>query len=124
MSADWPLWEVFVRARRGISHVHAGSVHAPDAEIALQNARDLFTRRSEGVSLWVVRSSDITASSGASESDGPAAARPASSASARSWSGHADAAAASATTNFACRMRARARYVSWATPIHESFEKQ
>ena len=63
MSADWPLWEVFVRARRGISHVHAGSVHAPDPEIALQNARDLFTRRSEGVSLWVVRSSDITASS-------------------------------------------------------------
>ncbi len=64
MSADWPLWEVFVRARRGISHVHAGSVHAPDPEIALQNARDLFTRRSEGVSLGVVRSSDITASSG------------------------------------------------------------
>ncbi len=64
MSADWPLWEVFVRARRGISHVHAGSVHAPDPEIALQNARDLFTRRSEGVSLWVVRSSDLTASSG------------------------------------------------------------
>lgn len=62
MSA-WPLWEVFVRARRGVSHVHAGTVHAPDAEIALQNARDLFTRRSEGVSLWVVRSSDITASS-------------------------------------------------------------
>jgi len=60
--ADWPLWEVFVRARRGVSHVHVGTVHAPDAELALQNARDLFTRRSEGVSLWVVRSSDITAS--------------------------------------------------------------
>ena len=62
--STWPLWEVFVRARRGVSHVHAGTVHAPDAEIALQNARDLFTRRSEGISLWVVRSSDITASSG------------------------------------------------------------
>ena len=37
-------------------------MHAPDAEIALQNARDLFTRRSEGVSVWVVRSSEITAS--------------------------------------------------------------
>jgi len=60
---DWPLWEVFVRARRGVSHVHAGTVHAPDAELALQNARDLFTRRSEGVSIWVVRSTDITASS-------------------------------------------------------------
>ena len=60
--ADWPLWEVFVRAKRGVSHVHVGTVHAPDAEFALQNARDLFTRRSEGVSLWVVKSSDITAS--------------------------------------------------------------
>ena len=60
--ADWPLWEVFVRAKRGVSHVHAGTVHAPDSELALQNARDLFTRRSEGVSLWVVRSNDITAS--------------------------------------------------------------
>ncbi len=61
-TADWPLWEVFVRAKRGVSHVHAGTVHAPDAELALQNARDLFTRRSEGVSLWVVKSADITAS--------------------------------------------------------------
>ena len=33
-----------MRARRGVSHVHAGTVHAPDAEIALQHARDLFTR--------------------------------------------------------------------------------
>ena len=51
---DWPLWEVFVRARRGLSHVHVGSLHAPDAEMALRNARDLYTRRQEGVSLWVV----------------------------------------------------------------------
>jgi ring-1,2-phenylacetyl-CoA epoxidase subunit PaaB len=57
------LWEVFVRARRGVSHTHVGSLHAPDAEMALRNARDLFTRRSEGVSLWVVPSSAITASS-------------------------------------------------------------
>jgi ring-1,2-phenylacetyl-CoA epoxidase subunit PaaB len=61
-TTDWPLWEVFVRARRGVSHVHAGTVHAPDAELALQHARDLFTRRSEGVSVWVVPSSAITAS--------------------------------------------------------------
>ena len=61
-SSDWPLWEVFVRAKRGVSHVHVGTVHAPDSELALQNARDLFTRRSEGVSLWVVKSTDITAS--------------------------------------------------------------
>ncbi len=40
----WPLWEVFVRANRGLSHVHAGSLHAPDADFALRNARDLYTR--------------------------------------------------------------------------------
>ena len=62
-SPSWPLFEVFVRARRGLSHVHVGSLHAPDAEMALRNARDLYTRRQEGVSLWVVASDDITASS-------------------------------------------------------------
>ncbi len=58
-----PLWEVFVRSRRGLSHVHAGSLHAPDAEFALRHARDVYTRRGEGVSIWVVRSSEIVASS-------------------------------------------------------------
>ncbi len=61
--SGWPLWEVFVRSRRGLSHTHAGSLHAPDAEMALRNARDLYTRRSEGVSIWVVPSAEITASS-------------------------------------------------------------
>ncbi|GAA1594474.1 1,2-phenylacetyl-CoA epoxidase subunit B [Actinomadura kijaniata] len=60
---SWPLYEVFVRGKRGLNHVHVGSLHAPDAETALHNARDLYTRRNEGVSIWVVRSSDITASS-------------------------------------------------------------
>jgi ring-1,2-phenylacetyl-CoA epoxidase subunit PaaB len=58
-----PLWEVFVRPARGTNHVHVGSLHATDATLALQNARDLYTRRNEGVSIWVVRSADITASS-------------------------------------------------------------
>ncbi|MFI6482033.1 1,2-phenylacetyl-CoA epoxidase subunit PaaB [Nonomuraea sp. NPDC050663] len=57
------LWEVFVRPKRGLSHVHAGSLHAPDAELALRHARDLFTRRQEGVSIWVVPADQITASS-------------------------------------------------------------
>lgn len=60
--SGWPLWEVFIRQRRGLSHTHAGSIHAPDAEIALQNARDVYTRRSEGVSIWVVPSASISAS--------------------------------------------------------------
>ena len=60
-SPDWPLWEVFVRARRGLSHQHVGSLHAADAEMALRNARDTYTRRQEGVSIWVVPSAQITA---------------------------------------------------------------
>ena len=62
-SRGWPLWEVFVRGKRGLSHVHAGSLHAPDAALALRNARDVYTRRSEGVSLWVVPAAAIVASS-------------------------------------------------------------
>ena len=57
-----PLWEVFVRPRRGLNHSHAGSLHAPDAEAAVQNARDAYTRRAEGISVWVVRSAAIHAS--------------------------------------------------------------
>ncbi|HZO95993.1 MAG TPA: 1,2-phenylacetyl-CoA epoxidase subunit PaaB [Gaiellaceae bacterium] len=62
-AGEWPLWEVFVRARRGVAHTHVGSLHAPDARLALQNARDVYTRRNEGVSIWVVPSSAITTSS-------------------------------------------------------------
>jgi ring-1,2-phenylacetyl-CoA epoxidase subunit PaaB len=61
-STSWQLWEVFIRSNRGLDHKHAGSVHAADAEMALQNARDLYTRRKEGVSIWVVPSSAIVAS--------------------------------------------------------------
>jgi ring-1,2-phenylacetyl-CoA epoxidase subunit PaaB len=57
------LWEVFVRPRRGLAHVHVGSIHAADAEMALRNARDVYTRRQEGVSLWVVPASQVSASS-------------------------------------------------------------
>ena len=58
----WPLWEVFVRANRGLSHVHVGSLHAPDPDMAVRNARDVYTRRGEGVSIWVVPSASIVAS--------------------------------------------------------------
>lgn len=62
MNREWPLWEVFVRARHGLSHKHVGSVHAADARMAIEAARDAYTRRMEGVSLWVAPSSAITAS--------------------------------------------------------------
>lgn len=61
-SAGLPLWEVFVRASRGLNHVHCGSLHAPDAETAARNARDVYTRRAEGVSVWVVPSTAVHAS--------------------------------------------------------------
>jgi ring-1,2-phenylacetyl-CoA epoxidase subunit PaaB len=64
-----PLWEVFVRPRRGLSHVHVGSLRAPDAEIAVLSARDLYTRRSEGVSIWAVRSTDIASSDPAEQGE-------------------------------------------------------
>jgi len=63
MKAEWPLWEIFIRSQHGLAHKHVGSLHAPDAEMAISNARDVYTRRNEGVSLWVVRSSEIVASS-------------------------------------------------------------
>ena len=57
-----PLFEIFVRSKRGLDHRHVGSLHAEDHAMALQYARDVYIRRSEGVSIWVVRSSDIVAS--------------------------------------------------------------
>ena len=64
MSHDpWPLYEVFIRSKRGLNHVHVGSIHASDPEMALRHARDVYTRRNEGVSIWVVRSQEVTASS-------------------------------------------------------------
>src|SRR6185312_1847222 len=57
-----PLWEVFIRSRNGLAHKHCGSLHAADATLALQAARDIYTRRGEGLSIWVVPSNAITAS--------------------------------------------------------------
>lgn len=62
-SADGaPLWEVFVRADRGLNHVHVGSLHAADAPTAARYARDVYTRRAEGVSIWVVAAAAVHAS--------------------------------------------------------------
>jgi ring-1,2-phenylacetyl-CoA epoxidase subunit PaaB len=57
-----PLWEVFIRSRNGLAHKHCGSLHAEDATLAIQAARDIYTRRGEGLSIWVVPSNVITAS--------------------------------------------------------------
>ena len=59
---EWPLWEVFVRSKAGLDHKHCGSLHAADPQMAIQLARDVYTRRQEGTSVWVVRSEQIVAS--------------------------------------------------------------
>lgn len=60
--SNWPLWEVFIRSKQGLDHKHVGSLHAADAEMAIENARDVYTRRMEGISIWVVESKFIHAS--------------------------------------------------------------
>src|SRR3978361_479805 len=61
-TGDWPLWEVFIRRKQGLANKHAGSLHAADARMAIENARDVYTRRQEGISIWVVASIHIHAS--------------------------------------------------------------
>ena len=60
--SELPLWEVFIRSQHGLAHKHVGSLHASDAQMAIAHARDVYTRRNEGVSIWVVRAADISAS--------------------------------------------------------------
>ena len=60
---EWPLWEIFIRSQHGLAHKHVGSLHAVNGSSAIQHARDVYTRRNEGVSIWAVRASDIVASS-------------------------------------------------------------
>ncbi len=59
---EYPLFEVFIRSKNGLDHRHVGSLHAADEEMAMENARDVYTRRQEGVSIWVVESKHIHAS--------------------------------------------------------------
>lgn len=54
MIDQWPRYEVFKQDRPDGPFRNVGSVHAPDAELALMNARDVFARRPACVALWVV----------------------------------------------------------------------
>ena len=62
MDTQFSVWEVFIQSKPGQPFRHAGSVHASDKEMALQNARDTYTRRGEGTCLWVVPADAIVAS--------------------------------------------------------------
>jgi len=61
-NSEWPLWEVFIRSKQGLNHKHVGSLRAADEVMAIENARDVYTRRSEGISIWVVASNQVFAS--------------------------------------------------------------
>nr|WP_315597187.1 1,2-phenylacetyl-CoA epoxidase subunit PaaB [uncultured Cupriavidus sp.] len=60
---EWPLWEIFIRSQHGLAHKHVGSLHAADAAMAINNARDVYTRRNEGVSIWALPAQHIASSS-------------------------------------------------------------
>ena len=51
MSTEWPLWEIFIRSQHGLAHKHVGSLHAPDAELAVKNARRLYAPQRRRVDL-------------------------------------------------------------------------
>ncbi|MBP6826302.1 MAG: 1,2-phenylacetyl-CoA epoxidase subunit B [Saprospiraceae bacterium] len=61
VDSQGPIWEVFVQQKTGQPYRHAGSLHAFDKEMAIENARDLFTRRGESSGLWVVPAEAIIA---------------------------------------------------------------
>lgn len=61
-NTEWPLFEIFIRSKNGLEHRHVGSLHAADAVMAIENARDVYTRRMEGISIWVIESKHIHAS--------------------------------------------------------------
>lgn len=54
LDTQWPRFQVFHQEEPDTPHVNAGTVHAPDVELALQNARDVFARRPDSASIWVV----------------------------------------------------------------------
>lgn len=48
------IFEVFGQEEPGGAFAHAGSVSAPDLELACQYARNHYARREEAFRLWVV----------------------------------------------------------------------
>ena len=62
MAENETVWEVFIQSKNGLAHKHVGNVHAEDKVMAIENARELYTRRNEGSCIWVVKSKDIISS--------------------------------------------------------------
>lgn len=70
MDSQWQKYEVFEKERADLPHRNAGSVHAPDGEMAMENARDVFVRRPNCTSLWVVPERAIFAKTAQELADG------------------------------------------------------
>ncbi len=60
---QWETYEVFHQSSRGAQHVHVGSVHAPNADMALIFGKEQYARRMKCVNLWVVRTAHVSATS-------------------------------------------------------------
>jgi ring-1,2-phenylacetyl-CoA epoxidase subunit PaaB len=56
---QWPRFYVFKQDTADSPYLNCGSVHASDGEMALLNARDVFVRRPDCVSLWVAPASHV-----------------------------------------------------------------
>lgn len=58
---QFETYEVFSQKKRGEHHVHVGSLHAPNAEMALLFAKEQYGRRGVSVNMWVVKTADVFA---------------------------------------------------------------
>lgn len=58
-SEHFQTYEVFQQVKRGTHHQHVGSVHAPNAEMAMLFAKEQYCRRGAAVNLWVVKTADV-----------------------------------------------------------------
>lgn len=56
---QWQTYEVFHQAKKGDHHIHVGSLHAPNPEMAFLLGKEQFARRYKCVNLWVVKTADI-----------------------------------------------------------------
>ncbi len=55
----WQTYEVFHQSKKGDRHIHVGSLHAPNPEMAFILAKEQYGRRYKCVNLWVVKTADV-----------------------------------------------------------------
>ena len=59
---QWETYEIFHQKKRGDHHLHVGSVHAPNMEMAFLFGKEQYGRRGVCVNMWVVKTKDVFAS--------------------------------------------------------------